>query len=137
MALDVGSRTIGIAVTDELGVLPRPVETLQRRQLTSDAERLSRRIRDLEVVELIVGLPSHLDGRPSTTMRFIEPLVEELQNRLAIPVKWYDERLSTREAEELMSQARVPVRLRRQRRNEFAAAVILRWYLESREGGPV
>lgn len=130
MALDVGLKTIGIAVTDPLRIMARPLTTLARRDVVSDARALSRLIREQEVDKLIVGRPRHLDGTPSETVGLIEPLVRHLEELTTVAMEWVDERLSTKEAEELMREAGLSLPEQQRRRDEFAAAVILRRYLE-------
>ena len=130
MALDVGSKTIGIAVTDPLKVTVRPLKTLIRDNLDMDSERICQLIEEQQIERLVVGMPRHLGGQRSTTLNFIEPLVNRLEQALEIPIESAEERLSTKEAERLMAEAGLAVAERRKRRNEFAAAVILQWYLE-------
>jgi len=130
MALDVGSRNIGVAVSDPLKLTARPLQTLQRRDLETDVEALRDLMQRHAVERLIVGLPLHLSGNRSPTLYKIEPLVKRVQETTSIPVKWKDERLSTKEAEQLMKELGLSQAERRQKRNEFAAALILKWYLE-------
>lgn len=130
MALDVGSKTIGVAVTDPLKVTVRPLKTLIRDNLDMDTEIICQLIEEQQIERLVVGMPRHLGGQRSTTLNLIEPLVNRLEQALEIPIEPAEERLSTKEAERLMAEAGLAVAERRQRRNEFAAAVILQWYLE-------
>lgn len=130
MALDVGSKTIGVAVTDPLKVTVRPLKTLIRDNLDMDSERICQLIEEQQIERLVVGMPRHLGGQRSTTLNLIEPLVNRLEQALEIPIESAEERLSTKEAERLMAEAGLAVAERRKRRNEFAAAVILQWYLE-------
>lgn len=130
MALDVGSKTIGIAVTDPLKVTVRPLKTLIRDNLDMDTEIICQLIEEQQIERLVVGMPRHLGGQRSTTLNLIEPLVNRLEQALEIPIEPAEERLSTKEAERLMAEAGLAVAERRKRRNEFAAAVILQWYLE-------
>ena len=134
MALDVGSKTIGIAVTDPLKITVRPLTTLSRETVQQDTEQIGRMVQDHQVERVVVGMPRHLGGGKSEILEVIEPLVTNLRETLGIPVQWAEERLSTKHAEKLMAQAGVPVSQRRSKRNEFSAAVILQWYLE--ESGP-
>ncbi len=134
MALDVGSKTIGIAVTDPLKITVHPLTTLSRETVQQDTEHVCRVVQDHQVERVIVGMPRHLEGGKSEILDVIEPLVTKLRETLGIPVRWAEERLSTKHAEKLMAQAGVPVPQRRSKRNEFSAAVILQWYLE--ESGP-
>lgn len=130
MALDVGSKTIGVAITDPLKVTVRPLRTLTRENLDRDAERIGELIDEQDIERLVVGMPKHLGGEPSDVTAFIEPLMKLLERNLEIPIAPAEERLSTKEAERLMAEADLPLSERRKRRNEFAAAVILEWYLE-------
>ena len=130
MALDVGSKTIGIAITDPLKVTVRPLKTLMRENLDTDAERIGKLIDEQDIERLVVGMPRHLGGERSAIADLIEPLVKRLEQNLGIPIASAEERLSTKEAERLMAEVALPLAERRKRRNEFAAAVILEWYLE-------
>ncbi len=130
MALDVGSKTIGVAITDPLKVTVRPLKTLIRENLDRDAERIGELIDEQDIERLVVGMPRHLGGDRSSIAALIEPLVKLLEQNLEIPIASAEERLSTKEAERLMAEADLPLAERRKRRNEFAAAVILEWYLE-------
>ncbi len=130
MALDVGSRTVGVAVTDQLKLTARPLTTLKRRDLEADVEALRVLMERHSVERLIVGLPLHLSGERSGTLDSIEPFVNRVKETTAVRVEWMDERLSTKEAEQLMKELGHSQTERRRKRNEFAAALILKWYLE-------
>lgn len=130
MAVDVGSKTIGVAITDPLKITARPLTTLTRHSLDSDAREIMRLAREQEVEKLIVGKPRHLGGEASSTLDWIQPLVDRLEKISTLSIEWFDERLSTKEAEQLMAEAGLKLAQRRRRRNEYAAAVILRRYLE-------
>ncbi len=130
MALDVGSKTIGVAITDPLKVTVRPLKTLIRENLDRDAERIGELIDEQDIERLVVGMPRHLGGERSSIAALIEPLVKLLEQNLEIPIASAEERLSTKEAERLMAETDLPLTERRKRRNDFAAAVILEWYLE-------
>ena len=130
MALDVGSKTIGVAITDPLKVTARPLKTLVRANLDMDTERICQLIDEQNIERLVVGMPRHLGGQRSTTLDLIEPLVKQLEQTIDIPIESAEERLSTKQAEQLMAEAGLTLAERRKRRDEFAAAVILQWYLE-------
>ena len=129
MGLDLGSKTIGVALSDPLRISVRPLTTLQRTSLTDDCERLLELARRHEVGGIVVGLPSNMDGSHSQTQQLVAPLVEQLRGSAAL-VELQDERLSTRTADLQMAAQKLPIRERRRRRNEFAAAVILQWYIQ-------
>ncbi len=132
MALDVGSKRCGVAVTDPLKLTSRPLLTFERESLERDVEMLTGLMRKYQVERLIVGQPRHLSGRPSPIEQAAIPLVARLRRQGTVPVEWMDERLSTKEAESIMRELRIPPHRRRQKKDEFSAAVILKWYLEER-----
>ena len=135
MALDVGSKRIGVAVSDFLKLTAEPLLTLQRRDLDSDVLEVLRLAEENRVERIIVGLPLTLSGRRSTVLELVETFTSALQQSTNIRIEWGDERLSTKEAEELMSTHRIQPSARKKRRDEYAAALILTWYLEEHRHG--
>ena len=132
MALDVGSKRCGVAVTDPLKLTSRPLLTFERKNLEEDVERITGLLREYRVERLIVGQPRHLGGRASSVSEVINPLVTRLRGQGTVRIEWMDERLSTKEAESVMRALGIPPHRRRQKKDEFSAAVILKWYLEER-----
>ena len=129
MCLDVGSKRIGVAVTDPLKITARPLTTFRRQNLSQDVGQLCKIIAEYQIEKLVVGKPLHLSGRESSTLKIIEPLISQLREMIKIEVKWAEERLSTKEAEQIMAKKNLSIKERRLRRDEFSAAVILQWYL--------
>ena len=132
MALDVGTKRCGVAVTDPLKLTARPLLTFERENLKGDVDRLMELMREYRGERLIVGQPRHLSGRSSSIAQAVIPLVSRLRRQGTVPVEWMDERLSTKEAESVMRELRIPPHRRRQKKDEISAAVILKWYLEER-----
>ena len=132
MALDVGSKRCGVAVTDPLKLTSRPLLTFERKNLEEDVERITGLLQEYRVERLIVGQPRHLGGRASSVSQVIDPLVTRLRGQGTVRIEWMDERLSTKEAESVMRELGIPPHRRRQKKDEFSAAVILKWYLEER-----
>ncbi|HUV12693.1 MAG TPA: Holliday junction resolvase RuvX [Acidobacteriota bacterium] len=130
MALDVGSKVIGIAVSDPLKMTARPLKTLKRTDLQKDLAEVLRLAESNDVSRIILGRPIYLSGEESKTLSFIDPLMEALREQWIGEVDWADERLSSKEAEQLMGELGIKPSERRKRRDEFAAALILQWYLE-------
>ena len=130
MSLDVGSKTIGVAITDSLKITVRPLTTLVRKSTQVDAQTICQLMDEQQVDKLIVGMPKHLGGERSDTLAFIEPLVEHLETISEVPIEWAEERLSTKRAEELMTETGLSLAERRNKRNEYSAAVILQWHME-------
>ena len=130
MSLDVGSKTIGIAISEPLKITVRPLTTLARKTISVDAQTICQLMDEQQVDRLIVGMPRHLGGERSATLEFIEPLVAYLESVSEVPIEWAEERLSTKRAEELMAETGLSWTERRKKRNEYSAAVILQWRLE-------
>jgi putative Holliday junction resolvase len=130
MALDVGSKVIGIAISDPLKMTARPLTTIRRTVLQRDAAEVLALAKSNNVARIILGRPTYLSGQESTSLSFIEPLMETLGESWDGELDWADERLSSKEAEELMSELGIKPSERRKKRDQFAAALILQWYLE-------
>jgi putative Holliday junction resolvase len=141
VGLDVGERRIGVAVSDPTRTLARPVGVVRISGLARDAvERASAEVARLGaeedgVASVVVGLPRHLDGRPSDMTPKVEAFARQLGHRLSLPILLQDERLSSREAESRLAEREKDWRVRKQRIDAAAAAVILQDYLDSRADG--
>lgn len=129
MGLDVGSKTIGVSLSDPMRVTTSPLTTLQRTSIDTDCEQLLEIANHHMVAGIVIGLPRNMDGSRSETERLIPPILKYL--RLSnIDVDLQDERLSTKAAEKKMAQEKLPISERQRRKNEFAAAIILEWYIQ-------
>jgi len=131
LAIDLGTKRIGTAVSDELGITVRPVETIRRSALRRDLDHLKFLVEDLQAEAVVVGLPLRMDGTigdaASAALRF----ADKLRSRLGIEVFTQDERLTSYEAEQLMIERGVAPSERRARSDEFAAMIILQDYLSA------
>lgn len=131
LALDVGSRRIGVAVSDELGLTAQPVMTLQRRQHTrEDLRSLARLARRFHVAGIVVGNPLHLSGEESPRSAKTKAFAAELGELSGLPIHMWDERLSTQEAHEILYKAGRDRREHRQVVDQVAATLILESFLE-------
>lgn len=130
MALDVGSKRIGVAISDFLKLTAKPLLTIQRQGLTADVLEILRLVESHRVERIIVGLPLTLSGDRTAIQELVETFVAALRQATEKRIVWGDERLSTKEAEALMITHRIPPKERKTRRDEYAAALILDWYLE-------
>jgi len=134
--LDVGERRIGVAVSDATRTLARPVGVLRTSGLDGDAvERAVAEVARLAAEEdgvatLVIGLPRRLDGSPSDMTPRVEAFASALGVRTSLPVILQDERLSSREAESRLALREKDWRVRRERLDAAAAAVILQDYLD-------
>jgi len=129
-ALDVGDARIGVAVSDDLGLSVRGIGVVQRRGGVGDFERIARLLAPHEVSRVVVGLPLNMDGTEGRQAARVRTFGERLREHLGLPVDFWDERLTTFEAEEQLRSQGVRAARRRQLVDQVAACVILRSYLE-------
>ena len=129
LALDFGSKRIGIAVSDSLGITVRPVETIQRSSVERDIARLKFLVEELEAEAVVVGMPLRMDGTVGDAARNAMRFIERLQTKLDVAVFTQDERLTSYEAEQMMIERGLGREQRRARSDEFAAMIILQDYL--------
>jgi putative Holliday junction resolvase len=129
LALDVGDERIGVAISDELGALARPLEVLRRASGPGSFQHLAGIVREYEVGAIVVGLPLLEDGSEGEQVRSTHAYVRGLRKHVELPIVFWDERDSTNRAEEIMAVNRSR-RRRREGPDAVAAAVILQSYLD-------
>jgi putative holliday junction resolvase len=132
LALDVGSRRIGLAVSDPLGITAQGIETLQRKNKRHDFEYLQRLIHDYEVVEIVVGLPLRMNGAEGTQAEKMRVFAEELRKRFKLPVHLWDERLTSAEANRFLRETELSIEKRGKAVDRMAAVLILQGWMEQR-----
>jgi putative Holliday junction resolvase len=135
LALDVGMRRIGLAVSDPLGITAQGLETLQRKNKRTDLEKLEAVIRRYEVRELVVGLPLRMSGAEGIQSEKMTLFAEELRRRFQLPVHLWDERLTSAEAHRILRDAELSIEKRAKAVDRMAAVLILQNFLESRRSG--
>ena len=131
LALDLGERRIGVAVSDDAGIMAHPLTTLEtgkRGGFPLDA--LRRLLEERSVDGIVVGLPRRLDGTHGPEAQAAEAVAEELRAALDLPIETWDERLTTVEAERLLIEAGVRRKRRRGATDRIAAALILQGFLD-------
>jgi putative Holliday junction resolvase len=131
MALDVGKRRIGVALSDPTQTLARSLQVIRCRSRETDMRAIASLVREFSVSRIIVGHPRRLNGTVGEQARWTEAYAEELQNVIGVPVELWDEALSTVRAQQAMIEAGRKRRERRDRVDAAAAAVILQDYLDS------
>lgn len=132
MSLDVGTRTIGIAVSDLMGLIANGVETIRRTSPERDYQRLAELIREHEVDTLVVGYPKNMNGTVGERGQACAAMAEELKQKFPqCSVVLWDERLSTVAAERVLIDADLQRKKRKQVIDMMAAVVILQNYLDS------
>ena len=132
LALDIGERRVGVAVSDPSGRVATPLVVLDARELARDDSALRRLVEDYEPGEIVVGLPLTLAGTEGPQAGNVRTTVRRLVEPLGVPVVYHDERLSSAAAERAMAEAGADSRARRGSVDMVAAAVLLQSYLDSR-----
>jgi putative holliday junction resolvase len=132
LGLDVGSKRIGVAVSDPLGITAQGLETLQRRNKRLDFEALSQLVKTWGVVEVVVGFPLRMSGEEGIQAEKMQRFAEELRERLSLPVHLWDERLTSAEANRLLRETDMSIQRRGQVVDRMAAVLILQSWMEYR-----
>lgn len=132
LGLDVGSRRIGIAVSDPLGITAQGLETLQRRNKRYDFEQLQRVIQEYDVRQIVVGLPLRMSGAEGTQSEKMQGFAEDLRKRFRLPVHLWDERLTSAEANRLLRETDLSIEKRGKAVDRMAAILILQGWMEQR-----
>lgn len=131
LGLDIGKRRIGVAVSDPLGLLARPVQTVQSVSLNVDAEKITQVAASLEAEAIVIGDPLHMSGEAGTMSNRAHKFGEKLREVSGLPVEYCDERLTTVEAHRILQDSGVPLKKARQQIDAVAASVILQSYLNT------
>lgn len=131
MGLDYGDKTIGVAVSDELGWTAQGLEVIRRKTPEADIARLKEIVRLYEVGEIIVGLPKNMNGTIGPRGQISIEFGETLKDILQLPVHLVDERLTTVSAQRTLIEADVSRRKRKLVIDKMAAAIILQSFLDS------
>lgn len=137
MGLDYGSKTIGIAISDELGFTAQPVETVERNgenKLRKSLARISEIVREKNIQKIVVGLPVNMSGKRGERVTRTLEFVEKLKLRVDIPIVMQDERLTTVEANEILRESGVRCEERKRYIDQIAASIILKEYMERQDG---
>jgi putative Holliday junction resolvase len=130
MALDVGDKTIGVAISDPLGITVEPLTVIKRSEgVRADLRAVEALARERDVSKIVVGIPIMLTGEEAVQAGKVRQFVQRLAGRLDIPVVTWDERLTTVEAERMLIEADQTRAARKRVVDKVAAAIILRSYL--------
>lgn len=133
LGLDVGSKTIGLAVSDALGITAQGLETIRRKNRRVDLEALQKVITQFAVAELVVGYPLHMSGKAGAQSERMAQFAELLREEFHLPVHLWDERLTTAQANRVLREAELSIRKRAGAVDRMAAVLILQSFLEARE----
>lgn len=129
MGLDIGSRTIGVAISDELGMTAQGLKTIKRRSMEEDLKEISLIIAQFKIDKIVVGLPKNMDGTIGKQAEMIFQWIKAAKEKIYLPMVTWDERLSTVEASKILLEADLSRRKRKAVIDKLAAVLILQGYL--------
>lgn len=135
MGLDFGSKTVGVAVSDSLLITAQGLEIIRRKEenkLRQTLARIEELIVEYEVEEIVLGKPMHMNASEGVRVELTNEFKEKLERRTGLPVYYWDERLSTVEADRTMMEAGVRREHRKEYVDKIAATIILQGYLDRR-----
>jgi len=135
LAIDVGGRRVGLAISDASRTLARPLETIAVSSEADAVERVVRRIDELDhedqgIAMIVVGMPSRLDGTPTPQTAHVQAFIARLKARTPLPIATEDERLTSVEAESRLARREKDWRKRKAQLDAVAASVFLQDYLD-------
>jgi putative Holliday junction resolvase len=133
LALDLGKRRIGLAISDELGVTAQGLETLQRTNIREDLARLAKLVSDRNVTLILMGNPLHMSGHEGRGTEHAREFGARLQAATSIPIQLWDERLTTVQAQRVLRESGVSIEKRAKAVDRLAAVILLESFLDSRQ----
>ncbi|TAE80617.1 MAG: Holliday junction resolvase RuvX [Alphaproteobacteria bacterium] len=131
LGCDVGTKTIGLAISDDRGIIATPLETVRRTKFTHDLEHMKRIITDYAIEALVIGLPVHMDGSAGSRVQSIRAFARNMTHATGLIVHFWDERLSTSAVQRIMLEADLSRAKRAQHVDKLAAAYILQGFLDA------
>ncbi len=131
LAIDHGTKRIGIAISDELQMIASPLEYIPAEPFADFLVRLDQINREREVGLILVGMPRNMDGSYGLAALKVQEFVTVLKDAIAIPIKTLDERLTTVQAQRVLIQGNVRREKRKKKVDQTAAAILLQSYLDS------
>jgi putative holliday junction resolvase len=132
LALDVGLRRIGLAVSDALGITAQGLQTLQRSNKRSDLAALREVVEKKEIAEIVVGHPLHMSGKEGKQAEKVVAFADDLREHLGIPVHLWDERLTSAQANRVLRETDMSIRRRGEVVDQMAAVLILQAWLDAK-----
>ncbi len=135
LAIDYGTKRMGIAVSDELKMIAQPLEFISAEPFAGFLARLKQLIREKAVELILVGMPRNMDGSYGPAALEVQEFVAVVKTSVAIPIQTLDERLTSVQANRFLVQGNVRREKRRKKVDQMAAAILLQSYLDSRSDG--
>ena len=130
--MDVGSRRIGLAISDPLGITAQGLDTIHRQNKRADFAQLERVIREHQVAEIVIGLPLRMSGAQGIQAGKMQAFAEEIRRRFKLPVHLWDERLTSAQANRLLRETDMSIQRRGAVVDQMAAVLILQNWMDGR-----
>ncbi len=131
LALDLGKRRIGLAVSDELGMTAQGIHTLQRSNMRTDIGELKRVIDERGITSILIGNPLHMSGKEGRQTAWVREFAATLEEKTGLAVKLWDERLTTVEASRVLRSSGISIEKRARAVDRLSAVILLQSYLDS------
>lgn len=131
LALDVGEKRIGIAVSDALNITAQGLETIERKDTEGVLNRIRSLVKEYDIAKIIIGMPFNMDGREGFSAKLTHEFTSLLKKEMPISVETIDERLTTAQGERVLLEADVSRKKRKRSIDRIAAQLILQLYLDS------
>lgn len=135
LGIDYGDRKIGLAVSDQLEITAQPLSIYRRKTEKEDAAYFKGVVSEYEIKEVIIGLPLRMDGSSGTRAEKTREFARWLGQVLNLPIHFWDERLTTKQATKVLSRQKIPPRAKKELEDQVSAVIILSTYLESKRAG--
>ncbi|MBP7056658.1 MAG: Holliday junction resolvase RuvX [Candidatus Omnitrophica bacterium] len=135
LGLDVGTKRIGVALSDTLLITAQGMETIERKDLKSDIDSIKKTVSENSVTEIVVGLPLNMSGTYSEKTKEVVAFIDNLKASVDIPVKTWDERLTSLQAERIMLESDMSRQKRKRLSDKIAAQIILQSYMGTLKKG--
>lgn len=133
--MDFGSRRIGVAISDPAGIMAQPLTVIERRNKDADMVAISKLIEEYKVDEIVIGLPVSMTGELGPQAKVVLEYADSLKEMIKVPIRTWDERLTTALAERTLLESEVKRGQRKEIIDKIAAATMLQSYLDSKRPG--
>ena len=130
LALDFGKKRIGVAISDELGITAQGLPTVERTNIREDLARLAGLVRERAVERIVLGFPLHLSGAEGRQAQRVKEFGERLARAAGVPVEYFDERLTSVEANRVLRESGISIEKRARAVDRLAAVILLEGYLD-------
>jgi putative Holliday junction resolvase len=131
LALDHGTKRIGVAISDELKLIAQPLEFIPAEPFVAVLKRLKELISEKQVESILIGMPRNMNGTYGRAADKVREFIALLRNEIAIPIKTWDERLTSAQANRFLIEGNVRRERRKEKVDQMAAAILLQSYLDS------